>query len=223
MSTPKMSAPALARGAGANVIVKKGKQWKNTIPESRSLGVMASKGELIAMIDADCLIPRDYFAKLLPVLQDARVAVVGGMVLTGGRSLLNRMLGHWDRTYRLRLADEPRGVAVFKKRIFREVGGYRDVQAEDTDLYLRMRQRGYEVRIVEDVVVRQIRLQSLRRILRRQQIAGNERARLQQHPLKVFAHAVVRGRPLVLFSFLLAHRRRRTHERKSEAFSHLSL
>ncbi len=123
----------------------------------------ATKGEFVAVFDADFVPPRDFLKRVLPyLLVDERIAVVQvrwehlnrrSSLLTEGQALSLDL--HFEVEQRARSAASFflnfNGTAgVWRRRCIEEVGGWRPYLAEDLELSVRAQLRGWRIVYVSE-------------------------------------------------------------------------
>jgi glycosyltransferase involved in cell wall biosynthesis len=187
----------------AKIIKKESSKWKNSLAENFQLGFEASKGNIICTQDADATTPKD----LGPLLEKLRgdVASVAPTLLTRKEaSFLNRLYYWWEKTRRFApLGEEPRGAfRLIRRECLRQVGGFKDVIAQETQLDVELRKAGYRSIAVKNVVYYHLRKFSLNKAIRSQIKAGRMRRQLQMPFWRVLAHSVFRLRPFVVYGYL---------------------
>jgi glycosyltransferase involved in cell wall biosynthesis len=187
-----------------DIIEKKWKKWKNSYAEALQAGYQRAAGKYVAIIDADIVVPRDFFAKLVPVVSNS-IASVSAQVATYPQNFLNRLIYAWEQTYELApLGRKPRGAArVILKRALDEVGGFNDALAPDTDLDMRLTKEGYKSVYSRVVTVWHIRNLTVDKIIRGQIAAGRARYALGTGIVKTMAHAIFRFRPFIIGGWLM--------------------
>jgi glycosyltransferase involved in cell wall biosynthesis len=188
----------------SNIIEKKWKKWNNNYAEALQAGYQKATGKYVAIIDADIVIPVDFFAKLIPLV-DNGVASVSAQVVTYPYTFLNRLIYAWEQTYRLApLGRKPRGAArVILKRALDEIGGFNDAVAPDTDLDIRFERKGYRSIYSRAVKVWHIRNLSIDKMIKGQLAAGRARYALGTSIVKTMAHAIFRFRPFIIGGWLM--------------------
>jgi glycosyltransferase involved in cell wall biosynthesis len=122
---------------------------------ARNLGVRKASSELVAMIDADVVLTKDWFRCLVKHLEDPKVAAAMGTVIFGyGLLPIQRLYEYW------RLISPTWGWftsnCLFKRDLVIEVGNFDEMicgAGEDYDLYKRILAAGYEWVWDREVVV----------------------------------------------------------------------
>jgi len=127
----------------------------NTGPAgARNTGIRASKGEIIAFIDDDCIVDKNWIKNTLKNFKkDNQVAGVGGPSLTPpNSSFFEKAIGliecrpaksNLPITYRLGA-----GNAAYKREVLIKVGGFDESfkrASEDTELTIRLHKLGYKL------------------------------------------------------------------------------
>jgi len=186
------------------IIDKKWKKWKNSYAESLQTGYLIARGEYISIVDADIVVPANFFKDVISKLK-GNVTSVAAQVVTYPDTLLNRMMNAWEKTYEFApLGRQPRGAArVIIKKVLDEIGGFRDVPAPDTDIDIRLVEKGYLSVANLAVKVYHIRHLSFKRIVNGQISIGRRRYSLGISLMRTMGHAVFRARPLVIYGWLL--------------------
>ncbi len=136
----------IARNLGARVY-----SIKNvTISRLRNYGALNAKGSIIAFVDADCIVSKDWLKNALKELEDESVGATGSNYQISGQStwvtkawelnmkeLKNRCETDWIQS----------GNLIIKKDIFNLVGGFdEDLSVcEDSDICYRIQDKGYKI------------------------------------------------------------------------------
>jgi glycosyltransferase involved in cell wall biosynthesis len=186
------------------VIKKHWKKWKKSYSESLQTGYLHAKGVYVSIVDADVMVPIDFFRKLVPLVKGDVVSVAADVV-TFPDTFWNRMMYAWEKTHDVApLGREPYGAArVFLKKALDEIDGFHDVPTPDTDIDLRFAEKGYRSIGVSSVKVYHLRRMSLRTMVGGQINSGRGRYVLDRGFLRTIGHSILRFRPLVICGWLL--------------------
>lgn len=187
----------------AKIIKKESSKWKNSLAENFQLGFEASKGNIICTQDADATAPHD-LGPLLGTLQGDVASVAPTLLTRKDVSFLNHLYYWWEKTRRFApLGEEPRGAfRLIRQECLEQVGGFKDVIAQETQLDVELRKAGYRSIVVKDVVYYHLRKFSFRKAIRSQIQAGRMRMQLHVPFWRVLGHSVVRLRPFVVYGYL---------------------
>ncbi|HEY4657367.1 MAG TPA: glycosyltransferase family 2 protein [Candidatus Bathyarchaeia archaeon] len=200
--TEEITRTVLGQGTSL-VLEKQDGSWQNSIPEDLELALSRAIGEALVVIDADMTVPPDFLEKALPQLDDC--ASVSALAVTDpSQGFLNRLVSVWEKTYRVApLGEQPRGgCRAISLKALKEIGGFRDTVAWDTDLDLRLRKAGYRVRMDRHVVVLHRRKMTTRGSISYQISAGKYRRKLGVGVVRTALHAMFRLRPFVIYGYL---------------------
>ncbi|MBS7641985.1 glycosyltransferase [Candidatus Bathyarchaeota archaeon] len=186
------------------LIIKTWKRWKNSYAESLQTGFLNSSGKYISIVDADIILPENFFKEMLPLIR-GNIASVSARVETYPSTLLNRIIYAWEKTHEITpFGREPRGAArVIRREVLHEIGGFKDTSAPDTDLDIRLRKLGYRSIYMHKVFVWHIRENTLMKVVRGQLSSGDARYDLGVGFMKTLAHSVFRLRPLVICGWII--------------------
>jgi glycosyltransferase involved in cell wall biosynthesis len=185
------------------VIEKRESLWKNSYSENLEIGRKRAVGEVLAIVDADILLPHLFLEKTSASCLEW--ASVSALVRTDpSPGLINHLVSFWERSYLFTpLGQEPRGGArSISIRALSGVGGFRDVITPDTDLDIRLRKHGENVKMDTSLIALHLRKMSLTRSVYYQIKAGEARRQLGVSPLRTLFHSIVRLRPFVMFGYL---------------------
>ena len=143
---------------------------------ARNTGFRSARNELVASLDADCVAEPDWLEKLLPHLEDPKVAGAGGRL---EETVLTSLADRWRQAH----LPENWGNAVVvnppflfganglhRKSALEEVGGYDEVTwiagcGEDTDMSRKLRQKGYKLIYDPVALVKHIKQDTVRSVL----------------------------------------------------------
>jgi glycosyltransferase involved in cell wall biosynthesis len=118
---------------------------------ARNAGLAVADGEFLGIHDSDDVVPADKLnAQVTHLLENSRVGCVLGRqrwIDPPGTLTRDPIYGELDGI--------PLPSAVFRTSILRELGGYDESYRshENMDLLFRMRERGYEVAVLPDIVL----------------------------------------------------------------------
>jgi GT2 family glycosyltransferase len=141
--------------------------------DARNVGASKAQGSFLAFVDDDCLVPRDWLIKAMDSFTHPRIAVVGGPALPFREDAFAYRMGGYlfaspfavgFASARYRRVSGPRETGeenlltantIIRREAFKEVGGFdaRQVRSEDSDLYFRIKQKGWRLLYVPDVFV----------------------------------------------------------------------
>jgi len=172
-------AEALARWAGADPHLRYSHLEERGLPNARNVGLAEARGEIVAFVDDD-VVPHDGFlAGHRAPYADAAVGGVAGRVIedverphsfegrgTGRvRRLDGRVTGHFDRGA-AGPVDHARGCNMsFRRQALVDIGGF-DVRyggtahLEETDVCMRVRALGYQMRFEPSASLTHLSLQT---------------------------------------------------------------
>lgn len=123
---------------------------------ARNLGIRKASSELVAMIDTDVVLTKDWYKHLLRHFEDPKVAAVMGANIYGyGFLPLQRLFEYWRWE---RPEDWGCNNTIFKRDFVLEVGNFDETirgAGEDYDLYKRILAAGYKWILDREVVVYQ--------------------------------------------------------------------
>ena len=135
----------ISKSYGVKVLIKQ----EGTIASLRNYGAINSRGEFIAFLDADCIVPEDWFEKALIYLQHDRVIVGFRMTIPKNSNWVARC---WDLLFSRRYITTevewvPSGNMLIARETFMSIGGFKESLEtnEDIDLCFRLRSNGYKV------------------------------------------------------------------------------
>jgi len=146
------------------------------------VGVAHSRGELIAVFDADARLEPGVLARMVPHLADPHVGAAQGrrLVHNGGRNRLTRIQEDEYRVFQTLLQRARQAVGAFvclagnglivKRAALEAVGGWNDeALTEDIDLTVRLYLAGWEIRYCYDAEVWEEGVVALRDLIRQRE------------------------------------------------------
>ncbi|MEW6673843.1 MAG: glycosyltransferase [Thermodesulfobacteriota bacterium] len=143
---------------------------------ARNRGAGRARGDILAFIDADCLVRPDWLPELLRSFENARVGAVAGRISGyGGRTVYDKF--HALFTFRgpqqpqvysrftLIRGGFPTANLAVRGKLFQRIGGFdpslKILYAEDYDLCARIYREGFHIRYNPEAVVDHIHRNSL--------------------------------------------------------------
>ncbi len=165
------------------------------VAQSRNTGTEAASRDLIAYIDSDCVATTTWLTELVPLMQDPRIAAVGGMI----RGYEHRsMLGRYEdvcsslymgiRSQQVRLEGPltylPTANLLVRRSVWQDLGGFAPLpQGEDVDFCRRVLLTGAHIRYIPQGVVYHDYRTTMKSFLKvRAAYATAEATLLQRHP-----------------------------------------
>ncbi len=141
---------------------------------ARDAGLRSATGDIVAYVDSDVVVTREWLGNLVQAFEDPAVAAATGRTIF----LRNEKCTSWCRSLDIerrnagrktftRLANGPN--SAFRKPVLLEVGGFdpRWYHAEDTEVSYRISQRGYLIRYVPESIVHHVPEEDWRNYLRK--------------------------------------------------------
>lgn len=145
--------------------------------ETANFGVSKAKSDVICILDADTVLEPNYISLLLPYLKKPVVSVVGRLIFTSKRFL------------RFRETNGATG-KLFLREVWNEVGGMQDIDACDTFFDLETMKKGYESKVVNNVIMFDIRKYSIRKLTLKAIRIGRGRKQLGQSFFFMIGHGL---------------------------------
>lgn len=143
---------------------------------ARNTGFRSARNELVASLDADCVAEPDWLEKLLPHLEDPKVAGASGRVEEAVQSSLadRWRKAHLAENWGASLVVNPPFLfganGLHRKSVMEQVGGYDELTwtagcGEDTDMSRQIVKRGYNLIYDPAALVKHIKQDSVRSVL----------------------------------------------------------
>ena len=190
------------------IIEKTWKKLENSYSEALQTGYANAKGAYVSIVDADIIVPPNFFKELIPLIKGKTVSV-GAEIVTYPDAFLNRLMNAWEKTSKFApLGKTPRGAArVILKKALDEINGFRDVPPPDTDIDFRFAERGYQSIGTSKIKAYHIRRVTLKKIINGQINSGRGRYTLGISLVKTIGHSILRVRPFTIYGWLLERRK----------------
>ncbi len=141
---------------------------------ARDAGLRRASGEIVAYVDSDVTVTRDWLKNLVGPLSDATIAAATGRTIF----LRNEKCTSWVRSMDIerrnagrreytRLANGPN--SAFRRAVLLQIGGFdpRWFHAEDTEVSYRIGLKGYRIRYVPDAIIHHVPEEDWRDFLRK--------------------------------------------------------
>lgn len=190
---------------------------------ARNYGMERAEGDYFIFFDSDCVIPENYFAVLTEELDSHPVDCFGGpdsahSSFTSTQKAINFAMTSFLTTGGIRGGKVslekfvPRTFNMgFSRKVYEQVGGFREMFSEDIDMSTRIRNAGFSIALIRPAYVYHKRRVDFRKFLRQVYVFGMSRITLKLlypgslkavHALP--AVAVIIGLALVLLSIALS-------------------
>jgi glycosyltransferase involved in cell wall biosynthesis len=207
----------IAKKYGVKVIKKTWKKWENSYAEALQTGYCEANGTYVSILDADIVVPTNFFQSLLPLIK-GDVASVAADVVTYPDTFWNRVFYAWEKTYNLApLGKEPYGAArLILMTALDKIGGFQDVPAPDTNLDILLVKAGYKSVAVPALKIYHLRQLSLGKMVSGQIRSGRARYVLGLSFKRTLGHSLLRVRPLILQGWMLEWMNRKTSEKRPQ-------
>jgi len=184
----------ICKSYGAKVLLKK----EGTIASLRNYGAKTSRGDLLAFLDADCVVPYDLLLKALPYFQKEKRTVLGFRLSIPDHS--NWVAKCWDLLFAKRYFTAevdwiPSGNMIMTREAFMSTNGFDEKleSNEDYDFCARMRKQGYKIISSSDTSITHLRPpQTLIQIFKKELWHGKE-------VLKVFINDIYGSKDIYIF------------------------
>ncbi|MCH5318741.1 MAG: glycosyltransferase [Paramuribaculum sp.] len=167
--------------------------WKANEGRSiaRNYGIERSQGEWLVFFDSDCVIPYDYFDNLSRALDQNPLDCYGGPdaaheSFSPVQKAINFAMTSFITTGGIRggkISMEkftPRSFNMgYRRKVYDEVGGFREMFSEDIDMSTRIRQAGYKIGLIAEAPVYHKRRVDFRKFFRQVHVFGMSRITLK--------------------------------------------
>jgi len=186
------------------IIEKNWKKWINSYSESLQTGYLNANGKYVSIVDADVVVPPNFFSGLIPLIKGKTISAAA-QIVTYPDTFFNRLMNAWERTYSFApLGKAPYGAArVVLKKALDEIGGFRDVPTPDTDIDIRFAKKGYKSIETTKIKAYHIRHITIKKAISGQINCGRGRYALGISLIKTIGHAMIRFRPFVIYGWIL--------------------
>lgn len=167
--------------------------WKENEGRSpaRNYGMERAQGSYFVFFDSDCVIPPDYFATLAAELDARPVDCFGGpdaahSSFTPLQKAINFAMTSFLTTGGIRGGKvqlekfTPRTFNMgYSRRVYEQVGGFREMFSEDIDMSMRIRRAGFPTTLIRRAAVYHRRRVNLRKFARQVYVFGMSRITLR--------------------------------------------
>ena len=158
---------------------------------ARNHGIERACGDYFVFFDSDCVIPEGYFAALTHALEQHYVPCFGGPDtasndFTDVQKAINFSMTAFLTTGGIRGGKVqlekfvPRSFNMgYSREVWEKVGGFREMFSEDIDMSTRVRQAGFEIRLIREACVYHKRRTSIAKFARQTYVFGLSRITLK--------------------------------------------
>ena len=158
---------------------------------ARNHGIERASGQYFIFFDSDCVIPRDYFKTLKAALDEHYVPCFGGPDAAGDDFTDEQKAISFSMTAFLTTGGirggkvqlekfVPRSFNMgYSREVWQRVGGFREMFSEDIDMSTRIRQAGFDIRLIREAYVYHKRRTSIGKFARQTHVFGMSRITLK--------------------------------------------
>ena len=158
---------------------------------ARNVGIENSNGRWLIFFDSDCIIPSDYFSRLKKEEQLNLLDCFGGPdaaheSFSNVQKAINFAMTSFLTTGGIRGGKKsiekfiPRTFNMgFRREVYDEVGGFREMYSEDIDMSTRIKNEGFKICLFPDVKVFHKRRVDFKKFWRQVHVFGMSRITLQ--------------------------------------------
>lgn len=185
--------------------------------DTRNYGMERAEGDYLLFFDSDVILPPAYFEKLEETMKNGYCDCFGGPDAADSsfsdmqKAVSHAMTSFWT-TGGIRGGKAvmekfcPRTFNMgFSKEVYRKVGDFKDMMGEDIDLSIRIRNAGFNIRLIREVYVYHKRRIDMKRFFKQVNNFGQARIWLQLiHPGSLKAVHAAPALMLITGAVLLA-------------------
>lgn len=158
---------------------------------ARNYGMERATGDYFVFFDSDCVIPDDYFEKLVRYIKEDPADCFGGPdaahdSFTTTQKAINYSMTSFLTTGGIRggkISLEkfvPRTFNMgFSRRVYETVGGFREMFSEDIDMSTRIKNAGFSIKLYPDAAVYHKRRVDFKKFFRQVYVFGMSRVTLK--------------------------------------------
>lgn len=158
---------------------------------ARNYGLERATGDYMIFFDSDCVIPPDYFIKLDKALTAKSLDCFGGPdaadeSFSDTQKAINYSMTSFLTTGGIRGGKvqlerfTPRSFNMgYSRRVYKTVGGFREMFSEDIDMSTRVRQAGFSIGLIREAFVYHKRRVDFAKFLRQVYVFGMSRITLK--------------------------------------------
>lgn len=158
---------------------------------ARNYGMDRARGDFFVFVDSDCILPPDYIANLRRGIAETGAEFFGGPdaaneSFTPTQKAINYAMTSFLTTGGIRGGKRsmekfvPRTFNMgFRREIYQEIGGFREMFSEDIDMSTRIKASGREAVLLPEVIVYHKRRGNLAKFWRQVHVFGMSRITLQ--------------------------------------------
>jgi len=129
-------------------------------PAATNIGMKAARYDIVASVDSDAILEKEWIKKIMPWFNDPNVAAVGGHAITANSHLIGKIAGYYSEMRRERspmyIDDLGTVSTAYRRHVLAEVGMF-DEQMKigyDVDISRRLKAAGYQLVLEKNATCR---------------------------------------------------------------------